>query len=276
MFRIGDFARIAQISTRALRLYDRLGLLKPAAVDSFTDYRYYTIDQLPRLNRIIALKDLGFSLEQIGPMLADELSSTELRQRLRLKQAELEHQARETLARLARVETRLKQLELEDVMPDYAIVLKKIQATTEDPNCDACKGLKWIQSGEHPPRADVFMKRIEVSGAIPLGVTPDSGPIFFVRGGQPSTEGWPPLPSDPLDLDPDLLVTMPFVEAHALPGVESAATTVHTGGRETILLACRALVDWINANGYQVAGHYQEIELEEGAMYECMLPVSRV
>jgi DNA-binding transcriptional MerR regulator len=282
MFRIGDFARLAQISTRALRLYDRLGLLKPAAVDSFTEYRYYTIDQLPRLNRIIALKDLGFSLEQIGRTLNRTLPATELRGMLRLKQAELEQHARETLERLSRVETRLKQIELEDVMPDYEIVLKKIQAAVEDPNCHACQGLKWIQAGEKPPGADVFMRRIEATDAIPLGVTPDTvgakpntGPIFFVRGGTTPSEGLPPLPPEPIDLDPDTLVTMPFVEAHALPGVESAATTVHAGGRETIMLACRALVDWINANGYRVAGHYQELGLKPGEMYECVIPVMR-
>jgi DNA-binding transcriptional MerR regulator len=71
MFKIGDFSRFSRVTVKMLRHYDEIGLLKPARVDPFTGYRYYTADQLPRLNRIIALKDLGFTLEQIGSLLDD-------------------------------------------------------------------------------------------------------------------------------------------------------------------------------------------------------------
>ena len=62
MFRIGEFAQIAQVSGRQLRFYDQLGLLPPAHIDPQTGYRYYSIRQLPRLNSILALKELGLSL----------------------------------------------------------------------------------------------------------------------------------------------------------------------------------------------------------------------
>lgn len=62
MLRIGEFSQLAQISIRTLRLYDEMGLFKPAQIDRFTEYRYYNVEQLPRLNRILALKDLGLSL----------------------------------------------------------------------------------------------------------------------------------------------------------------------------------------------------------------------
>ena len=62
LFKIGDFSQIGQVSVRMLRHYDELGLLKPAYVDRLTDYRYYSLEQLPKLNRLLALKDLGFSL----------------------------------------------------------------------------------------------------------------------------------------------------------------------------------------------------------------------
>jgi DNA-binding transcriptional MerR regulator len=123
MFRIGDFARLAQVSTRALRLYDRLGLLKPAVVDRFTDYRFYALDQLPRLNRILALKELGFPLAQIRRMLNEEPTAEQLRGMLQLKHAEAKQQAREAQERLARLEARLKQIELEDAMPNYEVIL---------------------------------------------------------------------------------------------------------------------------------------------------------
>ncbi len=111
MFKIGDFARIGRISVKTLHHYDDIGLLKPAHVDVATGYRYYTLDQLPRLNRILALKDLGFSLEQIASLLNEPLAVAELRGMLRLKRAELQRLVQAEQARLNRVEARLKQIE---------------------------------------------------------------------------------------------------------------------------------------------------------------------
>src|SRR3954453_23398220 len=118
VIRIGSFARIAQVSTRALRLYDKLGLLKPAQVDPSTDYRYYSVAQLPRLNRILALKDLGFSLEQIEVVLSG-LTLDQLRGMLKLRHAEVEQQVAQEQGRLARIATRLRQIESEDTMSNY-------------------------------------------------------------------------------------------------------------------------------------------------------------
>jgi DNA-binding transcriptional MerR regulator len=97
-----------------LRHYARLGLLKPLWTDRFTGYRYYSREQLSRLNRIMALKDLSFTLEQIGQVLPEEMSLDELRGMLRLKQAELAQHIRETQARLVRIEERLRRIEQAD------------------------------------------------------------------------------------------------------------------------------------------------------------------
>ena len=70
MFRIGDFSRIARVSARQLRFYEEIGLFRPAHADAQTGYRYYRAAQLAELNRIIVLKELGFSLEQIREVLA--------------------------------------------------------------------------------------------------------------------------------------------------------------------------------------------------------------
>ena len=59
MFKIGEFSKLGQVSVRMLRHYDNLGLLKPSYTDKFTSYRYYNIDQLTRLNRRSAIKELG-------------------------------------------------------------------------------------------------------------------------------------------------------------------------------------------------------------------------
>ena len=69
MLKIGEFSKLSRISVRMLRHYDEIGLLKPAQVDRFTDYRYYREDQLPTAGRIAALKDMGFSLADIVKIL---------------------------------------------------------------------------------------------------------------------------------------------------------------------------------------------------------------
>ena len=76
MFKIGDFARIGRVTVRTLHHYEELGLLAPVRSDPMTGYRYYGLEQLPRLNRILALKDLGLSLDEIGLLLSQELSAT--------------------------------------------------------------------------------------------------------------------------------------------------------------------------------------------------------
>lgn len=65
LYKIGDFSNISGISIRTLRYYDDIELFKPKEVDLFTNYRYYTIEQLDDLKLINELKEIGFSLEEI-------------------------------------------------------------------------------------------------------------------------------------------------------------------------------------------------------------------
>jgi DNA-binding transcriptional MerR regulator len=128
MLKIGEFSRLSQISIKALHIYDERGLLRPDHVDPFTGYRYYTLQQLPRAHRIMALKEMGLSLEQIGVMVNQSLSSDELHGMLRLKCAEIEQRVRDEQRRLATVEFHLKMIELEDDMPNLDVIVKKIPA----------------------------------------------------------------------------------------------------------------------------------------------------
>ena len=128
MFRIGDFSRLTRVSMKSLRHYDAVGLFKPAYVDPFTDYRYYTFDQLPRLNRILALKGLGFPLENIRQMLDDDLSAEALRGMLQLRRTQLEQEAREAQEKLYEVEIRLHQIEQEGIMSKIDVLMKTVES----------------------------------------------------------------------------------------------------------------------------------------------------
>ena len=89
MFLIGDFANLARVSARVLRHYDRIGLLAPAHVDRNTGYRYYGASQLADVNRIVAMRDLGFGLAEIAEMTGERMAPSELRAMLSEKQQQL-------------------------------------------------------------------------------------------------------------------------------------------------------------------------------------------
>jgi DNA-binding transcriptional MerR regulator len=128
MLKIGEFSRLSQVTVKTLHHYDELGLIKPAHIDPHTKYRFYTVEQLPRIHRIMALKELGLSLEQIGIMLDKELPTEEMRGMLRFKQAEIQQEMREEQRQLALVEFRLRMIEAEVNFPVLDVVIKKLEA----------------------------------------------------------------------------------------------------------------------------------------------------
>jgi DNA-binding transcriptional MerR regulator len=126
MFSIGEFARHGRVSVRMLRHYDAIGLLRPASVDPASDYRFYQASQLAELNRVIALKDLGFSLQQVQAILTEQVSAAELRGMLKLRRAEIHAQIEAETARVARVEARLLTIEEEGRIPADGVVIKRV------------------------------------------------------------------------------------------------------------------------------------------------------
>jgi DNA-binding transcriptional MerR regulator len=127
MLKISEFSRLSQVTVKTLHHYDDLGLLKPAEIDPSTNYRYYSLDQLPRIHRIMALKEMGLSLEQISLMLTAEVSTDEIRGMLCLKQAEIQQSLREEQKRLSMVNFRLHMIDAETNFPVLDVVLKRIE-----------------------------------------------------------------------------------------------------------------------------------------------------
>ena len=251
MFKIGDFSKLSQVSVKALRYYDELGLLKPVEVDRFTGYRYYSADQLPRLNRILALKDLGLSLEQIASLLDDDLPAAQIRGMLRLKQSEMRERVQEEQARLARVEARLRQIEEEGKMPTYEVVLKRVPT-----------------------------QRVAAVRAV-IPTFPDQGQLWnelFAYLGQHRIQPTGPCitlyhDTEYKDRDIEAEVCAP-VDAHArgngrvkvydLPAVETMACIIHHGAFNALNQAYSSLMDWVQANGYRIAGPDREVYLDTG------------
>src|SRR5262249_26817744 len=123
--RIGEFSSLSRVSVKTLRYYDEIGLLKPASVDAPSGYRHYSAAQLPRLHRILALKDLGLPLERIADMLTEAITPEMLRGMLMLRKAEQQCRVREESDRLLRIEGLLRLLEREGTLGE-GVVLKQL------------------------------------------------------------------------------------------------------------------------------------------------------
>ena len=125
MLKIGEFSKLSRVSVRMLRHYDEIGLLKPAEIDRFTDYRYYREDQLPTMCRITSLKDMSFSLADIVKILGIYDEREALEGYFSARQRELEEISLDTARKLALLDAARERLRKEQTM-SYDITLKTI------------------------------------------------------------------------------------------------------------------------------------------------------
>jgi len=248
MLKIGDFSKLSLVSVRTLRYYEEVGLLEPVEVDRFTGYRYYSFDQLPRLNRILALKELGFSLEQIARMLDEGLPPAQIRGMLRMKQAEIKQQVAEEQERLARVEVRLRQIEQENTMSTYDVIIKKIEPQT-------VASLRKVI----PVPQDVGKMFEELFTYLDQrGVKPAGPPSAIWHDTEHKEKDWD---TEVVVAIADALPASEGVKTIQLPGVANMAYTIHQGSYEGFPQAYTALMGWIEAHGYRIAGPMREIYL---------------
>jgi DNA-binding transcriptional MerR regulator len=251
MFSIGDFAGLGRVSVRMLRHYDAIGLLRPAHVDPHSGYRYYTAAQLKRLNRIIALKDLGFSLQHVQVLIEEKVGVGELRGMLRLRRAELEAQVQRDNVRLAQVDARLRMIEIEGHMDTGDVILKELPAlrvaelsatatSYDDPNSI---------SGNLSPLYPRLMELMEKAGVPMCGA-----PIAYYL----------PAPAGPGDETITVHAAFPIGDAEVgddpgfdvtvLPAIEQAATALHEGSMSEAFRTGQKIATWIDDNGYRTVG----------------------
>ena len=258
MFKIGDFSKLGQVSVRTLRHYDELDLLKPAQIDPFTDYRFYAIEQLPRLNRILALTDLGLSLEQIRHVLAENVSAEQLHGMLMLKQAEIEQEVQETQLRLMRVRARLQQIEQEGRVSPYEVILKPGLAQTLVSVQQCVAHVNAMKDY----RQAMFTK---IYAWLAQHQIAPNGPELVIYHNNEYTEHdinmEIALSIDPAAANTLALVAEAGITITTLPAVPQLATVIHQGFIWDVGQAITALYSWIGTHGYMASGSYREVHL---------------
>lgn len=268
MIKIGDFARLGRVSTVTLRHYDEMGLLKPAIVDRFTSYRYYSAEQLLQLNRILALRDLGLSLEQIGRVLAGGLSIEQLRGMLMLKRAEVEERLAEEQERLRRIDARLRHIDLEESMPNYEVVLKTA------PSMIVASRRVTIPTNDQVP-AYLSPAFSEASAYANERGAKEVGPCLTIWH-TPTNVYTNEVAEAMIPVD-RLVSSSERVQVYELPATQ-VASVVHQGNFDEFTHGHTAALLWIEANGYQVNGPFREIYIKSDpadSTTEIQFPVAK-
>lgn len=245
MLKIGEFARLSQVSVKTLRHYDSLGILRPALVDPESGYRLYDIGQLVEVVRILALKDCGFALEEIARLLRVHDAQT-LETLLHQRIAAQERLVVDEQARLQRMIARTRQLAEADRLPLYDVALKRTEPLT-------LIGLRETVA----TTAEIGPFAQKVASACAQHAVVSAGPLIHLYYDDSLLE-------EGLDLFAGMPVTalptdMSELSCVRLPGGEQVACVIYRGDYPTIHGAYGALDRWLSTSPYRLAGPCREI-----------------
>jgi DNA-binding transcriptional MerR regulator len=249
---IGEFSRLTQLPTKTLRYYDDIGLFKPARIDPFTQYRYYSVEQLPRLYRLLALKGLGLSLDQIARLLDEDLPAEQIRGMLRLKQAELQGHIAAEQSRLAYVEAKLRQLEEDGKMSEYEVILKDVEPVRVASITEVVPGREQIG----PALGRLFQT---IMGHLNTHHSAIAGPATAIYHDMEYNE-------TNILLEATLPVANPVPETEQIKvktlSAQKMASLIHKGPFSMLEPAYDAMFRWIDANGYRIIAPSRELTLQ--------------
>lgn len=244
MYTIGQFSRICKVTTKALRHYEKMGLLTPAQVDRNNQYRYYTRDQVAVVKNITALKDLGIPLKLVKRLIDEREdpeavgSLLEEHRRHLLRQVEL---CNSRLIKLSRWHKTMEAIDMTESRK-YDIYVKEVPAVQARARRDQLKPFHEKIS----PLIESVLKEIAARGEMCAGP-----PVMLYydeefNPGQADVEvAWPVPPGSPL-------------ANRTLPAVR-AAVCMHVGPYSGLEGAYEAVFAWVNQNGYRAVYPLREV-----------------
>ena len=250
MYSIGAFAQLGGVSVRMLRHYDHIGLLVPADVNPTTGRRLYDADQLSRLNRLVALKHLGFPLEQVRSLLADGIDAAELRGMLRMRAADLETRLLRDGQTLDRVRARLRLIESETTMTVTGVEIKTVapqrilalhQELTEEDDADQLDVEALFD------RVIALMDAVAADRASPISWRDDDERTLRLHAGFVASTA-----------------TVPGLDVVELPA-STVASVVRRGAVADMNEAHQAIARWAQAHDHLLSverGRWRELYLE--------------
>jgi DNA-binding transcriptional MerR regulator len=271
MLNIGEFARLGQVSPRMLRHYDEIDLLKPMWVDPSTAYRQYEIAQLGRLHRLLALRDLGFTLDRVRAVLDDGPSVERLKGMLLLRQVQLEDHVAEEQARLRRVRAHLTALEGSIPMSSLDVAIKTTEPVRVAEASSISPGF-----GSHNIRP-VF-ERLAARVISQMGRTRARPGVAIAWYDEPDDDDGSVVVHVGFDVGQQEVSDGDGVRIVELPRVK-VASLIHRGSMDHVIPVYEALARWVEESGNRLAGNNRELyhhwdkESPDGGVTEIQMPL---
>ena len=241
MLKIGEFSKLSRVSIRMLRHYDDIGLLKPAEIDCFTGYRYYSPDQLPIIGRITALKDMGFQLADIVKILEIYENREMLDSYFERRQAEVKAVSVMAEYQMRLLDTARKRLRKEQSM-SYNVSIKTIPE-------------------RYAATVHMTIPRYEDEGLVWQILNEETGSMNMIPA-DPCLVAAEYLDDEYKETDVELIAwktvkgeypDTAHVKFKTLPPVKVASCMVK-GGYEQMPDVYGAVISWVNENGYECTG----------------------
>jgi DNA-binding transcriptional MerR regulator len=256
MFKIGEFSRLTRVTVKALRYYDEIGLLAPSCVQAQTGYRYYLAEQLPRLNRILALKDLGFSLEAVAALLNEAVSPEEKTRLFREREAEIARAIAADQARLRHLEALRAAEQVAPFVTEYDVVLRAVAA------CPMATIRRHV-STLGPPVTELFERLESYVGARKARLAASPLLMFHdeeYRETDLEVEACVPV-SQLIEGDAE-------IQVREVEGWQTMACVIYRGAYEQMRPVLQTLLAWTQRHGMRIAGPTREVYLRFGADQE--------
>ncbi len=258
MFKIGEFSKLCGLSADTLYHYEKLKILIPLSIDKFTGYRYYDASQLVTVNKILALKDAGFSLDEISNVLKNNVSVTLLLEMLENKAKSLEAALSDEYSRLERLHTNIFMIKNGGIPQMNEISIKKIEPILIASIRKIFPKKGFDENLEKMwPAVNSYIEEQGVKRTIPC--------LMLYHSGWWDLKQCNIMYDDQtLDVEVAEPVTKSFmgngeVQVYELPLVEKMACIVHHGSFSTISKTFDMLFEWMKQNSYQADGPIREI-----------------
>ncbi|MDD3654648.1 MAG: MerR family transcriptional regulator [Desulfotomaculaceae bacterium] len=243
LYRIGVFSKISKTTIKTLRYYDEIGLLKPAQTDCDNGYRYYTTDQLVTLHRIVALRQIGLSLDEVAAVLNGIQAEAVLKQR----KSEIEARLKETRDQLSRLNHYILEMK-EGKKMNYNAVVKEL------PEC-IVYSKRFIA-----PSYDSYFALVPAIGAEVKAANPNlkcAVPEYCFIEYHDSEYKEKNINIEYCEAVVDFGVATGTIKFKKIPAI-TAVSVMHKGPYSGLKDAYAFTYKWIEENGYNAAGNPRE------------------
>lgn len=244
MYTIGEFSKINKITTKALRHYDKIDLLKPKLIDKFTGYRYYSSEQLIVVHKILSLKQMGFSLIDIKTLIDNDDS---IKRALELRKKQIQFNIKNEEIKLNQVESFMNNLERGECRM-YNVIIKEL------PRVNVASYRKVIDNYDElfniaPNIMGPEMKRVGCICAKPEYC------FNIYHDGEYREKD---IDMEMCEAIVELKSDTDILEFKVIEKVDSAACILHKGSYNTLGESYAKIFKWIKENNYEVIENPRE------------------